>query len=112
MADIEELKQLVAQQTKDLQEKNAASQRWVDALIQALADARATLVHVPDADPAVAAVAAVVARVEKISKLGIALRKSYKVKEFKDNNENSVKKWLTRWDQEVNNWTHLRKCAI
>ena len=63
----------------------------------------------PDtAAPAVAA-AGIAARAEKVSKLGIALRKIYKVKEFKDNNEGSVKEWLTRFDQEV---TTLKKMCV
>ena len=110
MADIEELKQLVAQQTRDLQAQNLASQKRVDDLIQALADARMAPVHVPEVEPGVAVAAAVIAHAEKISKLGIALRKSYKVKEFKDNHEGSVKEWLTRWDQEIN--TLKKMCNI
>ena len=31
----------------------------------------------------------------------MSLRKSYKVKEFKDTNEGSVKEWLTKFDQEI-----------
>ena len=80
MGDIEELKLLVAQKARE----NIASQKRVDDLIQALA--RADAVYVPGADSGRAACAAVVTRAEKISRLGIALRKSYKVKEFKDNN--------------------------
>ena len=40
-------------------------------------------------------------RPEKLSKLGLALRKSYKVKEFKEAQECTVKEWLKRFDQEV-----------
>ena len=43
-----------------------------------------------------------------MSKLGIALRKSYKVKEFKEARDESVKEWLTRFDQEV---TTLKKMS-
>ena len=55
----------------------------------------------PGPDPDAAARALAVARADKISKLGVSLRKSYKVKEFKDTNEGSVKEWLTRFDQEI-----------
>ena len=87
--EVQELKNLVDRQSRD-----------TAALIEALARRRGAPgpggpAHVPDA----AEVAA--ARVDKISKLGISLRKSYKVKEFKDVNESSVKEWLTRFDQEV-----------
>ena len=104
MGDIEELKELVARQSRE----SVAAQKRVDDLIAELARVRlagpGAAVHPPPAD----AVAA--ARAEKVSKLGIALRKSYKVKEFKDTNEGSVKEWLTRFDQEI---TTLKKmCGI
>ena len=100
MGDIEELKNLVAQQARD-----------TASLIAEMARMRAAPAgpaHVPDPDAAAAAL--VVARADKVSKLGVSLRKSYKVKEFKDNNEKSVKEWLTRWDQEVN--TLKKMCNI
>ena len=40
-------------------------------------------------------------RPEKLSKLNLALRKSFKVKEFKEVQECTVKEWLKRFDQEV-----------
>ena len=91
MDQIQELKDLVNQQARDTAN-----------LIAELARARGAPgpggpAHVvPDA-----AAAAAAARADKISKLGISLRKSYKVKEFKDVNEGSVKEWLTRFDQEI-----------
>ena len=106
MGDIEQLKELVQQQTRDA----VAAQRKVDELIAALALQRqapiqAAPVHgpVPDAEAVAAA-----ARADKVSKLGIALRKSYKVKEFKEAREESVKEWLTRFDQEI---TTLKKMS-
>ena len=51
---------------------------------------------------AAAAAAAVAARANKISKMGINLRKSNKVREFKDSSETNIKEWLTRFDQEMN----------
>ena len=67
-------------------------------------------VHPPPAVPAAVAAAAAVARADKVSKLGIALRKSYKIKEFKDTNEGSVKEWITRLDQEIS--TLKKMCGI
>ena len=78
-------------------------------MIQALA-LRRDAAHALAADPGRAAHVALVTRAEKISRLGIALRKSYKVKEFKDNNESSVKEWMTRFEQKI---TTLKKmCGI
>ena len=34
--------------------------------------------------------------------MGIQLRKSNKVREFKDSSETNIKEWLTRFDQEMN----------
>ena len=45
-------------------------------------------------------------RAEKISKLGAALRKSTKLKEYKEDSECSVKKWVRRLEHEV---TALKK---
>ena len=72
-------------------------------LIAELARARA-----PAEDDGAAAVAAaaarataVAARAEKINKMSLALRKSQKVREFREMNDISIKEWLTRFDQEV-----------
>ncbi len=40
-------------------------------------------------------------RAEKFSKLALALRKSGKVKDFKEGQDSSVEDWLKRFDQEV-----------
>ena len=119
MGDIAELKELVAQQSRDA----IAAQKRVDDLIAELARARlaaiaaqkrvvdliaelararlaapAPPVHIPVVPNAGAIAVAAAARTDKVSKLGIALRKSYKVKEFKDTHDGSVKEWLTRFD--------------
>ena len=100
---------MVAQQSRDA----IAAQKRVDDLIAELARARmappAAPAHVPVVpDAGAIAAAAAAARADKVSKLGIALRKSYKVKEFKDTHDGSVKEWLTRFDQEV---TTLKKMS-
>ena len=98
MGDIAELRELVVQQTRD----GVANHKKIDELIAALALQRqAAPVHAPVHHPAPDAGALAAARADKISKLGIALRKSYKVKEFKETREESVKEWLTRYDQEI-----------
>ena len=68
------------------EDKAAAAERQQELIAQLVA-ARA-----PDA---------VAARAEKISKLGAALRKSVKIKEFKEGGECSIKEWLRRWEHEV-----------
>ena len=89
--DIQELKDLVAQQARD-----------TATLIAEMARMRAAPVPgAPVQDADAAARALVAARADKVSKLGVSLRKSYKVKEFKDTNEGSIKEWLTRFDQEI-----------
>ena len=96
MGDIAELRELVVQQTRD----GVASQKKIDELIAALALQRQPPVQaVPVHHPVPDAGALAAARADKISKLGIALRKSYKVKEFKEAREESVKEWLTKFDQ-------------
>ena len=53
---------------------------------------------------------AAVVRAEKITKLGTALRKSTKLKEFKEDADCSVKEWIRRLEHEV---TALKKmCGI
>ena len=46
--------------------------------------------------------AAAAARAEKILKIQINLRKSNKVKEYKESAESNVKEWLTKFDTELN----------
>ncbi|CAL4184499.1 unnamed protein product [Meganyctiphanes norvegica] len=79
MAELEEMKELVAQMVRE----NAR-------LVQALARAP---VPAP-LDPAVS-------RAEKVAKLSLALRKSHKVKDFKDASETNIREWLKRFDQEA-----------
>ena len=87
MSEIEDLKKLVGE-----------SQKMVADLIAELARACAP------ADGGVAAAAAAVAatRADRINKMNIALRKSQKVKEYREMNDISIKEWLTRFDQEIN----------
>ena len=100
--DIEELKGLVAKQIKEA----AAAQVRQDALIAELQRARIAHPGAPadgDADAAAAAAdaARVAARTEKFNKLAIALRKSFKVKEYKDSGAETIKEWLLKFDQEI-----------
>ena len=109
MADIEELKLLVTQQIKDGVEnrkeakerseeadrRHAETKRTVDDLLEEISRLRAAAVaaaappdaapaHGPVLDDAARLAAAAAARAEKISKIQINLRKSNKVREFKD----------------------------
>ena len=81
MADIEELKLLVARMATE----NAK-------LVAALANQ-------PRAGGAPVNAAAV--RSEKLAKLSLALRKSGKIKDFKDTEDSNVREWLKRFDQEL-----------
>ena len=40
-------------------------------------------------------------RAEKLSKLNLALRKSTKIKEYRDTQEMSIKKWLKKYEEEI-----------
>ena len=104
MSEIDELRQLVAQQTRDMQTQNAQSQKMVADLIAELARARALAEDDGAAAVAAAATAratAVAVRAEKINKMSLALHKSQKVREFKEVNDISIKEWLTRFDQKL-----------
>ena len=93
MADVEELKQLVqlmAQENAKMVQENAK-------LIVALA-ANNPGPQQPNQPPHQDAAAL---RRDKLAKLSIALRKSGKIKDFKDTQDNEVKEWLKRFDQEV-----------
>ena len=91
--DIEELKNLVTKQIREA----AAAQVRQDALIAELQRARIAHPGAPadgdvdavaaaaEAAAAAAEAARVAARTEKFNKLAIALRKSFKVKEYKEN---------------------------
>ena len=52
---------------------------------------------------------AVAARAEKVAKLGAALRKSTKIKDFKEG-DIAIKEWLHRWEHEVESLKKL--CGI
>ena len=87
MGDLEQLSGLLGQLLRSNAEDKVAAAERQQELIAHLIAARA-----PDA---------AAARAEKISKLGAALRKSVKIKEFKEDCECSIKEWLRRWEHEV-----------
>ena len=93
MADVNRLEQLVqqmAEQNQQMAEQNAK-------LIAALSANPAQQQPLPQAQqPDVAAI-----RADKFAKLSLALRKSGKVKDYKDTQDTSVEEWLKRFDQEV-----------
>merc|ERR1712030_214222 len=85
MGDIPELANLVSSLlTSNAEGQVAADQRQRELIAQVLA-AR------PDA---------AVLRADKIAKLGTTLRKSTKIKDFKEG-DCSIKEWLRRWEHEV-----------
>ena len=91
MAEMEEMRELV---TKMAQE-SVRQKEDINRLIEALAEERRPaggLAPVPD-------VAAI--RTDKLAKLSLALRKSSKVKDFKDTQESNIREWLKRFDQEI-----------
>ena len=96
--EVEALQVMVSQLLKSSaeQQKNYAAQQQLAAqentkLIQALQQARGQQVNVdPDA-----------LRREKVSKLGLSLRKSAKIKDFKDSADVKVKDWYQRFEAEV-----------
>ena len=90
MGDVEALKELLASQALAHEARDQSTKRMIDNLIAELARGRAGVP--PDA---------AAARVDKVSKLAIALRKSLKVKEFREVNDCTVKEWLSRFHQEV-----------
>ena len=85
MGDMEQLRQLVA----NLMNSNADAQAAADIRQREL------LQQVLAGRLDVAAV-----RADKVAKLGAALRKSVKIKDFKEG-ESSIKEWLRRWEHEV-----------
>ena len=93
---MQQLKDLVAQQARDTANLIAEMAR-----LRAAPAVPAGPGHVPAPDADAVARTAAAARADKLSKLGVSLRKSYKVKEFKDTTETSVKEWLTKFDQEI-----------
>ena len=54
-----------------------------------------------EAAEAAAEVARIVARTEKFNKLAYAMRKSYKIKEYRDAGGEVIKEWLRKFDQEI-----------
>ena len=118
MADIDALKALVDQQIKEniaareeaKTDRDEANRRHNELLAEMQRQRAAAPVGpaVP-ADPAARAAALVVARAEKISKIQLNLRKSNKLKEFKESTETgAVKEWLSKFDTEINT---LKKMA-
>ena len=100
MGEVEALQEMVSQLLKSNaeQQKNYAEQQQLAAqenakLIQALQQARG--------QPLVPNVDANVLRREKVSKLGLSLRKSAKIKDFKDTADVKVKDWYQRFEAEV-----------
>ena len=86
MADVQKLLQLVQQ----MAEQNAK-------LIAALQANPAQQQPIPQVQqPDAAAI-----RADKFAKLSLALRKSGKVKDYKDTQDTSVEEWLKRFDKEV-----------
>ena len=128
MADVDALKQLVDQQIKEgiaareaqverddeSKRRHDEYQQTINNLLEEMARQRLAApgeaAAAPPGDAAAArAAAAVVARAEKISKIQVNLRKSNKIKEFKESTETStVKEWLSKFDTEINT---LKKMA-
>ena len=85
MADLEEITALVERLlTSNANAMEAADQRQRDLMQQLIAGR-------PNAEAV---------RSDKVAKLGAALRKSQKIKDFKEG-DIPVKEWLRRWDHEV-----------
>ena len=101
MADVVKLEQLV--HTKAQPGQNT---RMVESEAK-MADENVKLIAVLAANPAqqplphVQQPDAAAIRSDKFSKLALALRKSGKVKDFKEGQDSSVEDWLKRFDQEV-----------
>ena len=94
MGDMEQIRELVDRLlTSNASAMEAADNRQRELLQQLLAGR-------PDA---------VAARAEKVAKLGAALRKSTKIKDFKEG-DIAIKEWLRRWEHEVESLKKL--CGI
>ena len=84
--------------------RHAESQQKVADLLEEVARLRVAAPVDAAAAPvlgdaaAARAAAAVVARAEKISKMQVNLRKSNKIKEYKESTETTVKEWLSKFD--------------
>ena len=85
MGDVQALSELLTRLLQSNEEgKEAADQRQRELIAQLVA-----------ARPDVAAL-----RADKVAKLGAALRKSTKIKDFKED-DCAIKEWLRRWEHEV-----------
>ena len=94
MGDMEQLRDLVTRLLTSNADAQAAADNRQRELIQQVLAGR------PDA---------VAIRADKIAKLGAALRKSTKIKDFKEG-DCAVKEWLRRWEHEVESLKKL--CGI
>ena len=109
MSEIEELKALVNRMATDAARRDEeAAKRAENMAIQAakMQEENAKLIAALANQPQVVqqvgqAPNAAAVRNEKLAKLSLALRKSGKVKDFKDTQENNVREWLKRFDQEL-----------
>ena len=107
MGDIDQLRDLVAQQIRAAGAAQLRHENLIDELVRAR---NAPVDPVPDPIAVAAAVevaeaaaeaARMVARTEKFNKLAYAMRKSHKIKEYKDAGGEVIKEWLRRFDQEI-----------
>lgn len=91
MGEIEKLTAMVAQLAEDrilMSQENSKLVAALNAQVAAAAQQQ---------QPGTPAVS----RAEKVAKLSLALRKSHKVKDFKDGADANVCEWVKRFDQEV-----------
>ena len=96
-AELEEMKRLVELMTTaaaTMQEENLKLITALNARPAAPAGGAAGVPAVPAVDPAVV-------RGEKMAKLNFALRKSVKIKDFKEAQDVSIRDWIKRFDQEI-----------
>ena len=93
--------------------RHEESQQKVEDLLEEIGRLRAAAAAAAPADGAAPALgpalgdagrlqAVAAARAEKISKIQINLRKSNKVKEYKESAESNVKEWLAKFDTKLN----------
>ena len=122
MVDIESFKLLVDQQIRDgvtarneaklrsdeADRKHAKSQQKIADLLEEVARLRAAPADAAAPVLGDAAARAAAARAEKISKIQINLKKSNKLKEYKESTETTVKEWLSKFNTELNT---LKKMA-
>ena len=107
MRDIDDLMNLVAQQ---IRAAGAAQIRHENLIEEMVRPRNAPVGPAPDpiaaaataeAAEAAAEAARIVARTEKFNKLAYAMRKSYKIKEYRDAGGEIIKEWLRKFDQEI-----------